>query len=145
VRDTFYIGYEQQGEVFVVVGFDKNTDTSEEIFFNVNGSWEQDEELSGSMMMRPGFSRNRVITSTLPEVKERKEEIRIYPNPGNGRFFIKGSYQQLLIYDLQGRLLRTYEASHSSEQAISTQLSTGMYLLKILKENGQESRKLIIR
>ncbi len=57
VQDTFYIGYEQQSDQFVAIGFDKNTNTGDKLFFNVNGNWVQNQELQGSLMMHPRFDR----------------------------------------------------------------------------------------
>lgn len=145
VKDTFYIGYEQQGDSFVAIGFDKNTDASDKIYFNVTGVWEQDSELQGSLMMRPGFARDRIITSNRPEIQPKKPAFLLYPNPSEGSFRVEGEYDQLKIYDLNGRLLRSYARSQTADTMIDTGLSRGVYVLQIIGSHGSESRKLIIR
>ena len=46
--DTIYIGYKQFDDDFIPIGLDKNNNNSDKIFFNTNGSWEQNNLINGS-------------------------------------------------------------------------------------------------
>ncbi len=81
VADTFYIGLEQLTSDYLVVGYDKNDDNGNRIFYNVGGGWQQNKDLHGSLMIRPYFS-----TSEIPlalEKPEEEPEIKIYPHPAS--------------------------------------------------------------
>ena len=146
VEDTFYVGYEQQGETFLAVGFDKNNDTSDKIFFNVAGAWDQNEELAGSLMMRPVFDRERKdIVLSVEDNKFEKEPLRIYPNPTTGFFRVSQPFDQLLISDIRGQQLHTIPGSSTANDSIQLNLPMGIYLLRFMVDGESISRKLIIR
>ncbi len=144
VEDTFYIGYEQQGETFIAIGFDKNTDTASKIFTNVTGTWDTNTELKGSVMMRPGFDKNRDVTAVNePDLSEDKD-IQIFPNPSHGSFDINQPFDELYIYDITGKLLRHITSGNTSRKVIETNLTKGVYVVRIIAEGNYFSRKLII-
>lgn len=146
VQDTFYIGYEQQGESFLAVGFDKNNDTSDKIYFNVADGWDQNEELSGSLMMRPVFDRERKnIVLNVDEPKHENDPLTIFPNPTSGNFKVNQPFEKLLVSDINGRLLRTISGSTDTEPLLNLNLPAGIYLLRFLVNRESIVRKLIIR
>ena len=68
----------------------------------------------------------------------------VFPNPGNGVFFIKmegGQSWQWSISDANGRMLRqsanSLPPSPSGETRIDTQLPPGVYFLKVQTEDGR--------
>jgi len=146
VRDTFYIGYEQQGESFLAVGFDKNKDTADKIFFNVTGAWEQNLELDGSLMMRPVFDRERqsVVLSAEDNI-DKPTSVTIYPNPSAGGFRVNQPFDKLLLTDISGKLLRTFSTQLTPDTLLYTELPPGIYLAHIFIGGNKISRKLIIR
>ena len=115
VEDTFYIGYQQESdERFLVIGFDKNTDTGDRIFFNVsNDAWKQNTDLQGSLMMRPRFDRERAQLVTDLAEEEDDIDLIVFPNPSTGQFHVKGLFDELRVLDLLGRevLRSTYTPS----------------------------------
>jgi len=52
VIDKFYIGIQQEGSVELHLGFDRNNDSSDKLFFNTFNQWLGSAE-KGSVMMRP--------------------------------------------------------------------------------------------
>jgi len=107
VGDTIFIGYEQVSDNRLGIGFDKNTSSFENVFFNVSGAWEQDNTLEGSLMMRPRFEK-RIVTGindekkiTAPDPPE--ENLVIFPNPSNGVFLLKGAFDKIEVYDILGQ------------------------------------------
>jgi len=142
VSDTFYIGYEQQGDSFIAIGFDKNTDTSEKIFFNVTGAWDQDTELKGSLMMRPRFEERQITGIDEPD---NITSVIVYPNPSDGSFTINTPFEAVYIYDIRGKLLQQFVSHQKKEQKIETELSRGIYLLKIVIDGKTLTKKLLIK
>lgn len=70
--------------------------------------------------------------------------ITLYPNPTNGRIYLKGIKAQTTVdvFSIEGRLLSNYNIDISSY--IDLNLSGGMYLLKIASEGKFMTKKLII-
>lgn len=146
VEDTFYIGYEQQGETFLAVGLDKNNDRSDKIFFNVNGAWDQNLELQGSLMIRPVFDRDRKdVVLSVGDDFSTEEKLRIYPNPSSGTIRVNRSFEALQVSDISGRRLRTLSGRSAVEEPITLKLPSGIYLLTFVMDGQRITRKLIIR
>ena len=147
VSDTFYIGYEQSSAApFAAVGFDKNTDTSDKLFFNVSGNWERNPRLRGSMMMRPRFDPQRaeIITDLPPPLpEEATEELLVFPNPSEGVLHIRGTFDQLQVLDLLGR-----EVWHIDRFQSDVDLSgqhPGLYIFRFTTNGQTVTRKVMLR
>ncbi|MEM1319296.1 MAG: T9SS type A sorting domain-containing protein [Bacteroidota bacterium] len=77
------------------------------------------------------------------------QEVRIYPNPSSGIFTINTQnavIEQCLIYDMNGRLLRSYTLGESKDNTtINAYLLPGLYFCTLKYQNGiQSTQKLII-
>jgi hypothetical protein len=149
VSDTIFIGWEQLSDDVLAVGYDQNTHSGENMFFNVENRWEQNVLLDGSLMLRPVFRRG-IVEGIEDDFDDIHEEFVLYPNPAKNIFYIKGKAKQIFVYDLQGKLL--VEKSFSNEQSQSTEsksvsiqnLSKGLYLVRVLGENFAKTQKLVI-
>ncbi len=139
VTGTFYIGWKQIDAVRLGVGLDKNIDSKEHTFYNVDGTW-QVSGISGSVMIRPIFS-----TSLDPElgviVKKAEEPVvSIYPNPSSGKFTIESESSDLgsiIVYSIQGeQVLQTVD-----RQFDLSDFPNGMYFVKV--ENSSRTYKII--
>lgn len=111
----------------------------------------QSIELNPNEWLGLSFGERRPITPTDQSeqlnVKEvLNSKISIYPNPSNDVFYIDAAVlSKVEIYDLNGRMLKSF-ANVSSNQAINVQdLNKGIYLVKILSGNTFEVKKLIIK
>lgn len=73
-------------------------------------------------------------------------EVSIYPNPTNGRFFISSNekLKLLLIYDLLGVLVKSISVNYLSDIIDLNEFEKGVYIIDIISENGKTSKKLII-
>jgi len=147
-QDTFYIGYEQQSDQFVAIGFDKNTDTGDKLFFNVNGNWVQNQELQGSLMMHPRFDRASAdFILSLPPTSEETitPSLKIYPNPTDGIVWIEGQVDQAVVMDLYGQRLREYTNLVDKTSLDLSGLLPGLYIIKINKKGANSSHKILLR
>jgi hypothetical protein len=80
--------------------------------------------------------------------------IRIYPNPASDHFVVSGELEAsallaIKLYDFHGRLVRELLPASSrsglfSESFRADDLSAGVYLLSIERENGKSVKKLIL-
>ena len=134
VVDTFYVGWAQLNSDFINLGFDFNNDAGQNIFFNVDGNWQQ-SIYSGALMIRPYFE----SPVNINDYGFNSEPFSLYPNPvNNGVINIKDfrSNKQgalIQIFDIKGRLVM--ETKYSDSVNIIS-LMPGTYILKI-SEKGQ--------
>ncbi len=144
VQDTFYIGYQQESDgQFLIVGFDKNTNTSDRLFFSTSQVFEQNIGLRGSLMMRPRFDRAVAqLVTDLPDEQE-SVELTVFPNPSDGQLHIEGQYDQLQILDLLGReVLRVLRP----QRTIDLQgQRPGLYVLRFNVGDKVVTRKVVLR
>lgn len=79
------------------------------------------------------------------------DAVSVFPNPTSANFTLRiNNYSGVLnlqLFDLNGRLIQeNYSSSFAGEQQFSTEnVASGVYLLKIIGENIQSSKKLIIK
>jgi hypothetical protein len=80
------------------------------------------------------------------DVKEKSSLMTIYPNPSNGKFTITindiESSVYMEVYDLLGKLILNKEFSRTTTLDFSNKES-GIYLVKIISEQGFETKKII--
>ena len=72
-------------------------------------------------------------------------KIALYPNPSTGTFFINTNAEQVSIYNTTGQLVKEFKGTFDAAYSYSIdELTTGIYLVKILDaNNNQSSMKLI--
>ena len=140
VKDTIYIGYKQFDDDFIPIGLDKNNNNSDKIFFNTNGSWEQNNLINGSLMIRPKFSRvENFITKTESIIND---NLNIYPNPSYNKLKLNYYVDQFSIYDQNGKRL-VFKNEKSNEINING-LDEGNYII-LLKYRNKIYKKRIIK
>lgn len=78
--------------------------------------------------------------------------IKVYPNPSNGNFFIKskdlGTNAKVAIYDMNGRVVHTSGfnvATGESTNEFNVNLTKGVYLLKVTSSKANYTQKLIVK
>ena len=80
------------------------------------------------------------------------DNIKVYPNPSAGNFFIKsknlGGNAKVNIYDMNGRVVHTSGfnvLSGESTNEFNVNLTKGVYLLKVTSPKANYTQKLIIK
>jgi hypothetical protein len=142
VGDIFFVGFTQFTNDFIYVGLDKSYDNGREIFFNVSGSWQQNELVEGSLMIRAHMSQT-------PVVEEQNEAVidspRVYPNPVTTRLFIQGKLQEVQVFDSFGRLLNLPESTEGDTKILNFEgLMKGIYLINIFHNNTVETKRILV-
>ena len=145
ISDTVFIGFEQLSNGYANIGFDRNTNSRDRLYYRTSEQWQQ-SILSGSLMFRPLFGQQATVSiSQTPEKPQL--QIALFPNPANSIVNINCNTEetntlQIALYDTQGRKIwqRPFEHTFSVEG-----LPSGLYLLNITDTaTGHHSLKKLI-
>ena len=153
-RTTFYVGWQQTNDDFINIGFDRNNNHQDKVFFNLTNLW-QPSIYEGSPMIRPIFSpASRFPTNPIlpPETTTSGNisGVVLAPNPSADyvRMIWKEDVEnttakRVEIYDTSGRLIRV-EYNQSNIINVSN-LQVGTYIVRILDGNKiKETKKIIV-
>ena len=134
VKDTFYIGFVNQGpnEQWLAVGLDKNTDTGSRMYANITGVWQQNQNIQGSLMMRPHF-----IDALVSGVEELARTDLVYPNPTAGTVHFSGSYEAIQAVDLFGRTVPFDHKQIGDQHTIRFATRQTQMVVLVLHRNGK--------
>ena len=143
VQDTFYIGFTNKAEdgLWTAIGLDKNTNTAEKIYYAIGNTWIPNEDIQGSLMLRPHFIKDQVTA-----IEDSDWQVSIYPNPNSGSFVLNGIYDNIEITDLLGRKQLFSSEKSGPETRISINDPSGRLLLLIIQQgNSRIVRKIILK
>ncbi|MHA7128235.1 T9SS type A sorting domain-containing protein [Algoriphagus namhaensis] len=141
VSNTFYIGYAQFTDDFVYVGLDKLNDSGNKIFYNVGRGWAQNEEVTGSLIIRPHVSLATPFTeNTVPG-----ENLRVYPNPVINKLEVEGVFSNVRVFDSFGREMFLERSQGQKGEIINfSGQRPGIYILQVSTESGIETRRILV-
>lgn len=149
---NFFVGWMQLTNYRINVGFDRNINANENMFYNVlGGGWLQ-SQLPGAWMIRPVFS-----SDTLPEdvfsIHENSlmSDFSIFPNPASDEVFIipntdagNSTDYNLNIINSTGSLVKTI--SYLPRSVSVSEMAPGFYFITVQNKRSQEQKtyKLVI-
>jgi hypothetical protein len=142
VQGSFYIGWKQTSSNRIDVGFDANSDSGDQIFYNTSGTWAKNTLLKGSMMIRPVFG--KLKTSLVTKVDNEIEVPAVYPNPSTGYFFAPTKAEQIQIYDITGKPVDFLEQSQDDKKRIEINNRTGLFIIRMLVEGQWIAQRILI-
>jgi hypothetical protein len=136
VSGTIYVGWTQTNNVPMNIGFDRNRNNQNKIFYNVGGTW-QNTSFTGSLMMRPVM-----VSGTDPfvgvEEERGSEGLGIFPNPAGEGFQLRTEHSgnaMLECLDATGRIVS--RTAYRPGMFISTAgLPDGLYLVRLTDMGG---------
>ncbi len=146
LADTFYIGYRQNNEGKLGLGFDYSNNTNDKVYFNVGSGWQQksSEDLPGSFMLRPVFGNTVEIDPTTGLDPGLFDKLQLYPNPINNWFTINGQFDNFVLSDIYGRAVMQGSSNNESATQLDTSaLKSGLYLITIQIGKVKKTYKLI--
>jgi hypothetical protein len=149
VGETFYIGMRQIDEERLNIGYDKNHDFSDRIFWSIDGggNW-NNASFPGAMLMRPVVTSKMDYQLGVPSYEAQNIDIdfTLYPNPTNNYFEIRTSFEgdaDIQITDLNGRVVK--KGVTSSKVDISN-FDSGIYLVTLIKDGRPlKTKKLVVQ
>lgn len=151
---TYYIGIQQTTNQKLNIGFDKNTNHKDALYYNASGSWTQ-SSIPGSIMINPvmGCAINTQIADcNTPAVSvkeyEKEDKIKVFPNPAQNSLTISYAGNQLEdttveIFNALGQSVFT-KSIISNESIDISELSNGLYFIHLKGSNLNVSPKKLI-
>lgn len=96
-------------------------------------------------------TRNTQVLGVKDTSSNLSDDIKIYPNPSNGNFFIKSrnlpGEHKVTLFDASGRLIHSsaYKSENDTTQEFNLNVPKGVYIININSKKGAYSQKLIIK
>ena len=133
IAGTFYVGFHQNHDVQLNIGFDQNNDARGKFFYRTAAQW-YPSYYKGAPMIRPVVGKS-FDHSGVPQHAERN--IRMYPNPTTGVVHIQTDDNE---QDMQYNILNVYGQCVESGTLYSNELTlegfpTGLYFIQLSSEN----------
>ena len=138
----FYVGWEQTTNDLLNIGLDKNKSSNQFMFYNIGSGW-TNSSYPGSWLIRPIVSMDEII---LTQEEMKMDNFKLYPNPAKQELNILFSTidNLILIYNLQGELVKNSFVSTTYCKLNITDLSSGMYVVEVKNNKGRNFQKFII-
>ena len=140
-QGKFYIGWVQTTNDNLNIGFDRNTNSKDKIFYNVDGKW-TNSNFEGSLMIRPLLGAQLVPMDENAGYKNSTEKLLIYPNPPEPDGMINivipnvqsskpemWKYLKVSIYNIYGQLI--YSVPYSGSSVTVSELKQGIYIVDV--------------
>lgn len=144
IQSSFYVAFKQNSFAVLALGLDKNTNSAGRIFFNTNGTWEQNTIVNGSLMIRPVFGKGE--SGPVTGVKEEPGQSTAYPNPNPGVFFLGEAVSRAELFDLSGRPIAIQLSEEGDRKKIEIlNPSPGLYVLRTFEGGRPFTQKLLVR
>lgn len=125
--------------------------------YDINPAWNKDELYILAMVVNinPSDINDREVhnskqiklLSINTHINETEEDIfNIYPNPATDRMNVSNANNAVIeIYHLNGQLVKSLKSTTDTQMIDTGDLSTGIYMVKVIKSNNVTSKKFIIR
>jgi hypothetical protein len=148
--EVFYVGWLQTDEGFLNIGFDRNRNSENNVFYNLGQVWEP-SVFDGSLMFRPIFCRTGLkFPSDYEELEDNEktgsrgfsDSFIAYPNPTRGIIYLEEldntpiNTSKIELYALSGELVKTFE--NVSRNIDLSNMIPGIYLMRVYNENKRE-------
>ncbi len=145
---TYYIGIQQTTGQPLNIGFDKNTNHKNALYYNTSGSWSQ-SNIDGSLMINPVLGCTELLQVGITTHEKPSSSIKIFPNPAQNTITVNYAGNQIenLTVEIVNTLGETvYTKSIISNETIDiSDLSNGLYFVRLKGSNlNVGSQKLII-
>jgi hypothetical protein len=149
LEDDFYVGYQQVSDDVIAIGWDKNTNSSEKIYYAVSTTWENYADVNtfdgaGSLMIRPVFGSYR-YTSLEDEIQENDLNVTIYPNPVERSFCVNETFDKIILIDLSGQSIWENVSKNERCLELPSSILSGFYIAQIEIKGRIYFRKIIVR
>lgn len=143
-QGRFYVGWRHPQQGRALVGLDMDNDTGDRIFVNTTGSWYVNEDVRGSLMIRPVFGSGDIDTTV--GIDDEVSTPEPYPNPATGVFYFNGLVTDVAIFSMAGQEISAEVVSGPEKTQVRLHQATpGLYVVRYRIGHRLHTRKLIIR
>jgi hypothetical protein len=138
---TFYVGWIQETDELLNIGFDRNNEANNYMFYDVGSGWNNSSYL-GSWMIRPILSMEKILSGS----SNVNINFKVFPNPVTSELIVQTSKNNIIsIYSLKGILLKKVSANSDFCRINIKDLPPSVYLLEVSNLKEKSCQKLIIR
>lgn len=132
ITGTFYVGWRQLEQQALNIGFDRNTNQSDKIFYSVtNGVTWSNTLFEGSLLMRPIFVTELNQDVSVNKLNSENNDFEIFPNPTKQIFQIKtnnSEFNGIKLTDVNGKVMFFSDKSQTSFNI--EHFSNGIYFVQ---------------
>lgn len=144
VSGTFYVGFFQNHDIQLNIGFDQNNDARGKFFYRTAADW-YESFYKGAPMIRPVVGKSFDHSSIKPY--NELSDIKLYPNPTHDKLYIQHDFEE---EELQYQILNIYGQCLEAGQLQSDELSLasyaeGVYFVKFFSKNQPVKTEKIIK
>lgn len=135
---TYYAGIVQSSNMPLYMGFDRNFEHKNALYYDVSGFWKP-SEIPGSIMMHPVLGPQARALVGVSEIKPGNEgRVKIYPNPAGDQVYISAEGVSrncaVELYSVLGNRVYSGILENGYTGINTSELSAGIYFV-LLKEN----------
>lgn len=147
VRDTFYLGYTETVTARpdrIRIGLDASHDTGQHLYYRntVYHQWVPNDEIQGSLMMRPAFGPIDPVTG----IEDPESPVSVYPNPNRGEFYLKGYCDNIQIIAITGQPVSFATESLADEKKIIlNRVAPGLYMVRYRSGSKVYTNKILVK
>ena len=148
VGEDVCVGFEQSGNSFINLGYDRSKNTADRIWYLTGTEWQQ-SILSGSLMLRPCF--RAAATVGIEANGHAQHEHSVYPNPARTSVHVSGleSGSTVEVYNTNGVVVMESPSTSDRDGGNVIDVSSlpqGLYLIRVVTPQGMSTtHKLIIQ
>ncbi len=147
---NYYIGIQQKVAQGIGIGFDKNLNHMNNLYYDSGFGWTQ-SSVPGSLMMRAVFGKKIPSPVGINEniFTDKNNSFIVYPNPANNQLIVRAKANEKTSYQLinvMGQIIDENKLEESEHIVNTENINIGVYFL-ILKANNQlvQKQKIIIQ
>ncbi|MBL7895138.1 MAG: T9SS type A sorting domain-containing protein [Bacteroidia bacterium] len=147
---TYYCGIVQTTNQQLNIGFDRNFDHKDALYYDVSGFWQQ-SAIPGSIMIHPIVGPSARALVGIKETENKKESsVKIYPNPTSDKLFIETKNInecndcKIELYSVLGNKLNEEELGNGVKEIALSEYAAGMYFIVIKQNNKVVSQNKFI-
>lgn len=145
---SYFIGIQQKVAAGIKIGFDKNLDHSQNLYYDSGNGWNQ-SQIYGSLMLRPVFGTNPPTTGIKEIAKSNLNLFSVYPNPATDKFTIQSDHLEkgsFTLVNAVGQIINEGMIENQKQIINTENLNSGIYFLILkIKDQPMEQHKIIIQ
>jgi hypothetical protein len=139
VEGTFYVGWTQTNTANMNLGFDRNRNNGNKIFFKTGNSWQPTQQ-QGSLMIRPVFVAAVDPFTGVTDDLAAPSGVLVHPNPASDSFYLRTSFpvpqgSSVLCIDGMGRVVLQSHYTQDVATDVSG-LASGLYIVQLIDPTG---------